>query len=116
MAGKLEELQRTKDKGKCMEEYCTAGKQVVLAIDMHLYPETPLYNLCSMPILKQFGDGSRPCVDECMRRWKTLRDRYVRELKKVNGGKSGDEGPPYVPTWPLFKVLGFLMDSVKHRR
>ena len=51
-----------------------------------------------------------------MKRWKTLRDRYVRKLKKVNGRKSGEEGPPYVSTWPFSKVMGFLHDSVKHRR
>ena len=43
-----------------------------------------------------------------------MRDRYVRELKKINGGKSGEEGPSYVSTWPLFKVMRFINDLVKH--
>ena len=42
-----------------------------------------------------------------MKRWKTLRDRYVRKLKKVNGGKSGEEGPPYCPHGPYSKSWDF---------
>ena len=36
--------------------------------------------------------------EECTARWKSLRDKFVRELKKVKGGKSGDAGPPYRTT------------------
>ena len=54
-------------------------------------------------------------VEECIRRWKTLRDKYVRELKKVKCRKSGDAGPPYVSCWPAFEMMSFLSDSVKHR-
>ena len=53
---------------------------------------------------------------ECATRWKAMRDKFVRELKKVKGGKSGDAGPAYSPTWPLFDVLLFLTDTVKHRK
>lgn len=53
---------------------------------------------------------------ECQRRWRLLRDRYVRELRKVKARKSGDEGPPYQPSWPLYKQLGFLESTVQHRR
>ena len=52
---------------------------------------------------------------ECSKKWKSLRDRFVRELKKVKLRKSGDSGPAYTPTWPLFSVMMFLLDSVKHR-
>ena len=45
-----------------------------------------------------------------------MRDKFVRELKKVKGGKSGDAGPAYSPSWPLFDVLQFLTDTVKHRK
>lgn len=37
-------------------------------------------------------------MEACQRRWKTIRDRYVRELKKVKKKrKTGEAGPPYVP-------------------
>ena len=45
-----------------------------------------------------------------------MRDKFVRELKKVKGGKSGDAGPVYSPSWPLFDSLQFLTDTVKHRK
>ena len=51
--------------------------------------------------------------DECHKRWKTLRDRYVRELKKTKQKKSGDA---YVSHWCLFEVLSFLEDSVRHKQ
>jgi hypothetical protein len=48
--------------------------------------------------------------------WKRIRDKFVRELKKVNKRLSGDSGPPYRPSWEYYDVLGFLVDTVKHRR
>ena len=54
-------------------------------------------------------------VDECTRKWKSLRDRFVRELKKVKKKKTGDPGPPYISCWPLFDTLSFLSDTVKYR-
>ena len=43
-------------------------------------------------------------------------DKFVRKFKKVKGGKSGDAGPAYSPSWPLFDLLQFLTDTVKHRK
>ena len=54
--------------------------------------------------------------EECAARWKSLRDKFVRELKKVMGGKSGDAGPPHKPTWPLFSIMEFLMSTIQHRQ
>jgi hypothetical protein len=54
-------------------------------------------------------------IDDLQKRWKSLRDRYCRESKKVKSKKSGDPGPPYVPAWPIFKFLTFLEDTIKHR-
>ena len=53
--------------------------------------------------------------EESARRWKVLRDRFVRELKQTKP-KSGDAGPPLSSSWPLFKVLNFLTDTVKHKK
>ena len=44
-------------------------------------------------------------------------DRFVRELKKKKKKKkSGDAGPIVVSYWPLFDVMVFISDSVKHKR
>ena len=50
-----------------------------------------------------------------MKKWKLLRDRFVREKKKVKQRKSGDKGPVYVSCWPLYHLLEFIADTVKHR-
>ena len=48
-------------------------------------------------------------VEECRKKWKGLCDRYIRELKKVRGGKtSGAPGPVYAPQWCVFEVLSFF--------
>ena len=31
-------------------------------------------------------------MEDCTRRWKAIRDKFVRELKKVKIKKSGDAG------------------------
>ena len=49
------------------------------------------------------------------KKWKSIRDRFVRELKKVKNQRSGDPGPPYKPSWSLYNLLLFLVDSVRHR-
>ena len=36
--------------------------------------------------------------EECTARWKAMQDKFVREMKKVKGGKSGDAGPAYSPS------------------
>ena len=51
-----------------------------------------------------------------MKKWKNLRDTFVRELKKVKTKKSGDEGPAYISRWPLFSAMMFVADTVKHRQ
>ena len=61
----------------------------------------------------QMGEGLS--TSDCISRWKTLRDKFVREVKKVKKRKSGDSGPPYASTWPLFSMMLFLADSIKHR-
>ena len=57
-------------------------------------------------------------VGDCKGRWKTIRDRYVRELKRVKRRKSGDgAGDVYTPTWSLYNLLSFFLNkSVRHRQ
>ena len=40
----------------------------------------------------------------------------MRELKKTKCKKSGDAGPFTVSCWPLFEILSFVCDTVKHKR
>lgn len=49
-----------------------------------------------------------------MKRWKSLRDHFVRELRKKKK-PSGEAGPEYKSGWPLYEPLLFLTDTVKHR-
>ena len=47
--------------------------------------------------------GGDCTVELCSRRWRTLRDKFARELKKTKCKKSGDAGPFTVSCWPLLK-------------
>ena len=53
--------------------------------------------------------------EECQKKWRSNRDRYVRETKKVKE-RSGDPGPPYIPVMDLYDMLVFLKDQIKHRK
>ena len=58
-------------------------------------------------------------VDVIKRKWKSLRDNFRSELKKVPIGKSGDSGLPvdqYLSKWPYFRMLFFLRDTMIGRR
>ena len=44
-----------------------------------------------------------------------LRDKFVRETKKVKVRKTGEEGPAYVSSWPHFDQMLFITDTIKHR-
>lgn len=54
-------------------------------------------------------------AEECMKRWKNLRDRFVRELKKSKRDGVEDAVLPH-SSWPFFDFLLFLQDSVRHRK
>ncbi|XP_062296542.1 uncharacterized protein LOC134001023 [Scomber scombrus] len=51
-------------------------------------------------------------VVECMKRWKNLRDKYVR-LRKKHATRSGDPGGRRVPAF--YPFLSWLAPHVKHR-
>ena len=65
---------------------------------------------------KKVAEETGLSQEDCQKHWKRLRDRFVRELKKVKHLVSGDEGPLYVPAWEYFELLNFLAESVKHRQ
>jgi len=51
-------------------------------------------------------------VGKCVKRWKNLRDKYVRLRKKL-ATRSGDPGGQKLP--PFFHALSWLAPFVKHR-
>ena len=53
--------------------------------------------------------------DFARKKWKQLRDRFVREIRKIKKRVSGEEGPPATSSWKFFTVLSFLEDTVQHR-
>ena len=55
----------------------------------------------------------KPTVD-VQQRWKVLRDRFVRELKKKK--KPTGSAANNSSTWDLLEHMMFLKDFVKHRR
>ncbi|KAG0442465.1 hypothetical protein HPB47_015695 [Ixodes persulcatus] len=52
---------------------------------------------------------------ECKRRWRLIRDRYVKESKGTKGKSGAGREDVTQPTWVLYKFLGFL-DGQIHRR
>ncbi|XP_064470774.1 transcription factor Adf-1-like [Ornithodoros turicata] len=53
--------------------------------------------------------------EECHKQWRTIRDKYVREVRQ--GREDGDTGMDQVQSsWPLFRCLGFLRGHIQMRR
>ncbi|XP_045621397.1 uncharacterized protein [Procambarus clarkii] len=54
---------------------------------------------------------------ECQARWRVLRDKFVREMRKnVNPKRAGSTAlQVYQGSWPLMSQLMFLTSHVKHR-
>lgn len=68
-------------------------------------PEKKIF--CWENIAKNLGTSE----EECRKRWRTLRERYTRELKQtkfIGGTKT-------ISSWEFFKQLGFLEDHIKYR-
>ena len=65
------------------------------------------------PYFTKVGESTS---EECHKKWRSIRNRYVRETKKVKERRSGDPGPPYTPVWELYDMLTFLKDQIKHRK
>lgn len=64
---------------------------------------------------------SKPLTgDAVSTRWKSLRDQYSREMRKVIASQprsgAGSEELSYKSTWPLFNELSFLKDVIKPRK
>ena len=51
------------------------------------------------PYFTKVGESTS---EECHKRWRSIRDRYVRETKKVKKRRNGDPGVPYTPVWELY--------------
>lgn len=56
-------------------------------------------------------------VDECRQRWRSLRDRYVKESRKIRTAPSGSASVDIdEPSWIYFQPLSFLNDSIIPRK
>lgn len=53
-------------------------------------------------------------ASDCQKMWRTLRDRYARELKAIESGMGS--GEVYKTSWPLFEILSFLKEYIRSRR
>lgn len=58
-----------------------------------------------------------PAVRECQARWRVLRDKFAREMRKnVNAKKAGGSAlQVYQGSWALMSHLMFLTSHVRHR-
>ena len=50
-------------------------------------------------------------VETPTKKWKNLRDKFVKELRQVKVLHSGDEGPPATFSWKFFNIMYFLKDA-----
>ena len=57
-------------------------------------------------MLIEVGDGFT--AEQCSKKWKTLWDRFVRELRKKKQLRNGDQGTPFLSSWPLFHSKDLL--------
>lgn len=81
----------------------------------HLYDTTsPLYKTHDATVnsWREIGTALGRDPQVCLKRWKALRDRYVRMKKKLKG-RSGDPGGQKIP--PFYTVLSWLSGYIKHR-
>ena len=56
--------------------------------------------------------------DDARKKWRNLRDQFIKEFKKIPKGKSGDSqdrSVTYTGKWQYFKNLIFLKDTVVPR-
>ena len=54
-------------------------------------------------------------AEQCSKKWKSLWDRYVWELKQVKKCVSGGAGSLLTAFRPYFTVMSFVKSTVKHR-
>ncbi|XP_057708856.1 uncharacterized protein LOC130927215 isoform X2 [Corythoichthys intestinalis] len=81
----------------------------------HLYnPSSKNYKDCQMASnsWREIAENTGLEVTECMKKWKNVRDKYVRVRKRM-ASKNGDPGGRKVPAF--YHALSWLAPHVKHR-
>ncbi|XP_039631353.1 transcription factor Adf-1-like [Polypterus senegalus] len=82
----------------------------------HLYDTSSQYykdNNMAASSWREISSSIGLDVLECMKKWKNVRDKYVRLRKKMCSKKSGDHGGQKLPAFYTF--LSWLAPHVKHR-
>ena len=54
-------------------------------------------------------------MEQCAKRWKNIRDHFVREVRKIKKKTSGDAGPMYKSRWPLFGSSRIQSDTDRNK-
>ena len=65
--------------------------------------------------LLHFFHGLLLIVDVSSKRWKTLRERYTKEHKKVKP-PTGTGADKVEKEWQFYHLMDFLREHVSHRR
>ena len=74
----------------------------------------PVFALFSVVLCDRVWSVYAFTVEDCMKRWKALRERFAREAKKKKkkSGDPADNSPP----WSYYDQLLFLKEFIKHRK
>ncbi|XP_064398343.1 transcription factor Adf-1-like isoform X4 [Halichondria panicea] len=59
--------------------------------------------------------GNAEAVERFITKWKSLRDRFVREIKRLRLEQAKDPNTTYQSQWLLFDNMLFLQHCIRHR-
>ncbi|XP_040566343.1 uncharacterized protein [Lepeophtheirus salmonis] len=54
--------------------------------------------------------------EECITRWKSIRDKFVREIKRMKLSRFKNPEKPYKSQWPHFIAMEFISNYINHRQ
>lgn len=54
--------------------------------------------------------------DDCRKKWKYLRDRYIKEKRKEKDAMRSGAGASWKSRWKFVTILGFLEPHIKERQ
>lgn len=54
-------------------------------------------------------------VETCMKRWKSLRDRFAKEKRKNENAQKCGAAAANLPVWEHYEALKFLQEHLRHK-